>query len=139
MGYVCGECGNDKNFRGYEIRREKIYQEIIIDSEGSEVLKYLDSETDDSEVEETTVEKCCNCDSKGILWLEGTELEKWYKTHFDTFGKFIKGNTANPDEPAEFVSINKLKLLNDKLLKNELSIEEYRRQVQEIKISQDVQ
>mgnify|MGYP001566570446 CR=1 FL=1 len=128
--YVCNNCGKGEKFTGYQHYKEWGTEGILVDENG-EIIDYFDKEVDDSEREVEIIEKCGKCESEDIQNLTDESFEKWEKDHFDANGNFIK-ITKSPAEPDAFVSVNKLQLLNDKLLKNEISIEQYRRETQAI-------
>lgn len=130
--WVCNECGNNDGFRGYQEYTEWGTEGITINRDG-EIVDYHDKEANDSESKNMEIQECAVCNSTNIQDKNTRDYAEWQKTHFDSSGKFIK-KSDDSAKPEEFTSVDKLKSLNDRLLKNELSIEEYRQQVQEIKI-----
>lgn len=130
MGYNCLDCGNDDKFKGHQDSTEYITEGIIVNSD-QEILDCLDKDVTDSETNETRIESCNFCESKNIKWIEGIELTQWQDENFDENGNFKKSSPKTKENPGQFSSIEKLKLINDQLLKNEITIEEYRQRVQE--------
>ena len=129
--YVCNNCGNGEKFTGYQHYKEWGTEGILVDENG-EIIDHFDKEVDDSERQDRVIEKCDKCESEDIQNLTDESFEKWERDSFDANGNFIKG-VKSPAEPDAFASVNKLQLLNDKLLKNEISIEQYRRETQAIR------
>ena len=82
------------------------------------------------------IEKCSKCDSSEIECLSEEEFTRWHDSHFDENDNFYKENKKANENPGNFKGYDKLKLLNDELLKNMITIEEYRQGVQ--KIQQEV-
>ena len=130
MGYNCLDCGNDDKFKGHQDSTEYITEGIIVNSD-QEILDCLDKDVTDSETNETRIESCNFCESKNIKWIEGIELTQWQDENFDENGNFKKSSPKTKENLGQFSSIEKLKLINDQLLKNEITIEEYRQRVQE--------
>ena len=130
MGYNCLDCGNDDKFKGHQDSTEYITEGIIVNSD-QDILDYLDKDVTDSETNETRIESCNFCESKNIKWIEGIELTQWQDENFDENGNFKKSSPKTKENLGQFSSIEKLKLINDQLLKNEITIEEYRQRVQE--------
>lgn len=129
--WVCKVCGNTEKFHGYQEYKEWGTEGILVNSEG-EILDYFGRESEDSESGSRTIEKCGKCNSEEITNMPEEEFDLWEKENYDGSGNFVKKD-KNPTD--KFISVNKLQLLNDRLLKNEVSIEEYRQQVQQIKNS----
>ena len=104
---------------------------VVTTSNCVTTLDCLDKDVTDSETNETRIESCNFCESKNIKWIEGIELTQWQDENFDENGNFKKSSPKTKENLGQFSSIEKLKLINDQLLKNEITIEEYRQRVQE--------
>jgi len=122
--WVCNNCGNTEKFKGYQKFTEWGTEGIVVNSSG-EIEDHHDHEVSDSEINETHIEQCSNCDSDDINNLDETELKDWKVLHF-TDGKFIKNREKT------LTSTDKLRLLADELLGDKISIQEYRQRKTEI-------
>lgn len=135
--WACDNCGNTKKFFGHQSYTEYGREDITLDGETEDIVDYGDREASNSESDDITITECANCnitDKAKILYLNEAELDKWRKENFDQNGNFIKGATKLNPEELRFASLDKLQLLNDALLKGNLSIEEYRQKARELKV-----
>lgn len=131
MVWVCKDCGGMEKFKGYQNYTEYGTEDIVIDFNG-EILDYGDRDSNDSERGDQTIEYCGKCESKNIEDVHGEELDNWKMNHFNANGEFCKEGKTKSENPGNFNSYDKLKLLNDELLSNKISIEEYRQKKKEI-------
>jgi len=123
--WVCNNCGNTKCFRGYQNYTEWDSERITVQSDG-EITDWHDRNSNNSEITDTTIETCANCDLGEISDLEESELEHWKKIHFDANGDFIKDAIKPP------ISKTKMQILTDELLDDKISIAEYRQRKTQI-------
>lgn len=129
--WICRACGQSEKFRGYQEYSESGTEGIIIDC-NEEILDYFDRDLSNSDTGERHIEKCGECKSSEIENLSEEEFTKWHDSHFDANGNFYKEGGETNNNPGNFKGYDKLRLLNDELLKNVITIEEYRREVQKI-------
>lgn len=131
MPWQCSNCGNIDRFKGYQEYTEYGTEGIIVNG-NDEIIDYFDRESSNSDAGDMHIEKCVKCDSTEIQYLEEEEFEKWHDSHFDENGNFYKESKKVVENPGNFESYSKLKLLNDNLLSDVITIEEYRRGVEKI-------
>ena len=129
MPYCCYECGNTKEFRGYEEYTAWGTERCTFNGEGN-AQDYTDSEENEREQNETHVEECIKCNSNNIEYLEGEKFEEWKEKFFDEECKFIKEGVKKGISGG---FINPIHKLNDLLLKGEITVGEHRRKIEIIR------
>lgn len=122
--WVCHNCGNTENFRGYQHVTEFCTEDIYVNADGS-IEDYGDKEVNDSEVTETNIETCDKCKSDDIENLPESEFKNWEEKWED--GQLVKNRKPLENtKDSKLTSVDKLRLLADDLLNGTISITEYR-------------
>jgi len=92
MTHICNKCGNYESFSGtatYSVTGTRTWN-VRFDGEGciDEDIEETDSEIEDGDMEEDSIEDCYDCGSSNIEWLDDDDFETWKETHFDSEGNF---------------------------------------------------
>ena len=135
MVRCCKDCGVSKEFNGKQEYKEYGTESLLVD-ENDEIIDYRDRDSSDNETDNLEVYSCGKCNSENIEWLESEEYDEWKSSYFDEDGNYHKEEIKSSLQPKGSVeetdSLVKLKLLNDQLLKNTITIEQYIQKKQQI-------
>jgi len=79
MTYICEDCGNEDDFKGYQDLKEWHTERIYFNKYG-DIDEWGDSETTDSEVTDGPYEiECEYCGSSNVRWEDDEEERKRIK------------------------------------------------------------